>query len=87
MEAAEVDRVKGRPGLFTGSTSAASTSRQTAALVSKTVSEAIVYLCILIIKQRLLTSVPAKGKIYHSTAYNPVAGIKMNMLFIMVMCS
>lgn len=68
MEAAEVNRVKGRPDLFSGPTSVASTSRQAAVLVSKTVSEAIVYACILIIKQRLFTSVVVKGKIYHSTA-------------------
>lgn len=67
MEAGEVDRVKGRPDLFSGSTSIASTSRQAAVLVSKTVSEAIVYSCILVTKQRLFTSVLVKGKIYHST--------------------
>lgn len=68
MEAGEADRVKGRLDLFSGPTSVASTSRQAAVLVSKTVSEAIVYSCILIIKQRLFTSVVVKGKIYHSTA-------------------
>lgn len=68
MEAGEAYRVKGRLDLFSGPTSVASTSRQAAVLVSKTVSEAIVYSCILIIKQRLFTSVVVKGKIYHSTA-------------------
>lgn len=68
MEAGEVDRVRGRPDLFSGSTSVASTFRHAAVLVTKTVSEAIVYLCILITKQRLFTSVLVKGKLYHSTA-------------------
>lgn len=68
MEAGEVDRVKGRPDLFSGSTSVASTSRQAAVLVSKTGSETIVYPCILIIKQRLFTSVLVKVRIYHSMA-------------------
>lgn len=64
----KADRVKGRPDLFSSSIGVASTSRQAAVLVSKTVSEAIVYLCILIIKQRLFTSVLVKVNIYHSSA-------------------
>lgn len=63
VEADEGDTVKGRPDLFLGSTSVASTTSQPVVFISKTVSEAIVYPCgsITIIKQRLFTSCCCKG--------------------------
>lgn len=70
VEAGEGDRVKGRPDLFSGSTTVISTSSQPVVLVSKTASEALVYpsVSVTTIKQRLFTPMAVKGNVYYSIA-------------------
>lgn len=78
-----------KESLFSGSTHVASTSSQPVVLVSKTVTEALVYPCLSVttITQRLFTSVVVKDKIQQCTVTQLQQQIKMNMLFILVICT